>query len=210
MKKILSYPLPRDADLPKSTANWLPDQHRTALLIHDMQKYFVDFFETETSPINGVISNIYILLSIARNLNIPVFYTAQPGGMTLEQRGLLKDIWEEGMKAIDEHREIIPLLAPVKDEIVLTKWRYSAFFKSNLLNHLRDLNRNQMIICGVYSHIGCLTTAIDAYSHDIETFFVSDAVADFSEKKHHMALEMAAEICAVVTSTEQIIANLRK
>ncbi|MEQ1968017.1 isochorismatase family protein [Xenorhabdus nematophila] len=210
MKKILSYPLPIYADLPQSTANWLPDRHRAALLIHDMQKYFVDFFKTETSPINGVISNIYMLLSIARNFNIPVFYTAQPGSMTPEQRGLLKDIWGEGMKSIDEHREIIPLLTPIKDEIVLTKWRYSAFFKSNLLNHLRDLNRSQLIICGVYAHIGCLSTAIDAYSHDIETFFVSDAVADFSEEKHHMALKMAAEICAVVASTEQIIVNLRK
>ncbi|MDC9592889.1 isochorismatase family protein [Xenorhabdus sp. IM139775] len=210
MKKILSYPLPGYADLPKSTANWFPDRHRTALLIHDMQKYFVDFFETETSPINGVISNIYMLLNIARNFNIPVFYTAQPGSMTPEQRGLLKDIWGEGMKSIDEHREVIPFLTPIKDETVLTKWRYSAFFKSNLLNHLRDLNRSQLIICGVYAHIGCLSTAIDAYSHDIETFFVSDAMADFSEEKHHMALKMAAEICAVVASTEQVIANLRK
>ncbi|PHM73866.1 isochorismatase family protein [Xenorhabdus kozodoii] len=89
------------------------------------------------------------------------------------------------------------------------KWRYSAFFKSNLLHRLRDLNRDQLIICGVYAHIGCLTTAIDAYSHDIETFFVSDAVADFSEEKHHLALRMAAEICAVVASTEQVITNLR-
>ncbi|MDX7992564.1 isochorismatase family protein [Xenorhabdus littoralis] len=210
MKKILSYPLPKYADLPKSTANWLPERHRAALLIHDMQKYFVDFFEAETSPINDVISNIYMLLSIARNFNIPVFYTAQSGSMTPEQRGLLKNIWGEGMKAIDEHREIIPYLAPIKDETVLTKWRYSAFFKSNLLHHLRDLNRSQLIICGVYAHIGCLTTAIDAYSHDIETFFVSDAVADFSEEKHHLALKIAAEICAVVAPTEQVIAGLRK
>ncbi|MFD0708589.1 2,3-dihydro-2,3-dihydroxybenzoate synthetase [Photorhabdus luminescens] len=210
MEKILSYPLPKYIDLPKSAANWLPDRHRTALLIHDMQKYFVDFFETEASPINSVISNTHTLLSIARNFNIPVFYTAQPGSMTLEQRGLLKIIWGEGMKAKDEHREIIPLLSPIKDETVLTKWRYSAFFKSNLLHHLRNWNRNQLIICGVYAHIGCLATAIDAYSYDIETFFVSDAVADFSEEKHRMALNMAAEICSVVTSTEQIIANLKK
>ncbi|KOY62754.1 isochorismatase family protein [Photorhabdus heterorhabditis] len=210
MEKILSYPLPKYTDLPKSAANWLPDRHRTALLIHDMQKYFVDFFETEASPINSVIRNTHTLLSIARNFNIPVFYTAQPGSMTPEQRGLLKIIWGEGMKAKGEHREIIPLLTPIKDETVLTKWRYSAFVKSNLLHHLRDLNRNQLIICGVYAHIGCLATAIDAYSHDIETFFVSDAVADFSEEKHRIALNIAAEICSVVASTEQIIANLKK
>ncbi|PHM73865.1 isochorismatase family protein [Xenorhabdus kozodoii] len=121
MEKILPYPLPKYADLPKSTANWLPDRHRAALLIHDMQKYFVDFFEAETSPIKGVTGNICLLLSVARNLNIPVFYTAQPGSMTPEQRGLLKSIWGDGMKAIDEHREIIPLLTPSKNEIVLTR-----------------------------------------------------------------------------------------
>jgi bifunctional isochorismate lyase/aryl carrier protein len=175
-----------------------------------MQKYFVDFFETGVSPINNVINNIHTLLYIARNFNIPVFYTAQPGSMTPEQRGLLKDIWGNGMKAIDEHRAITPPLIPIKDETILTKWRYSAFFKSNLLHDLNYLNRNQLIICGVYAHIGCLSTAIDAYSHNIETFFVSDAVADFSEEKHHLALDMAAELCSVVIPTEQVIKNLRK
>ncbi|CDH26328.1 isochorismatase family protein [Xenorhabdus bovienii] len=208
MDKISPYTLPKGSNLPKSAADWIPDRERAALLIHDMQNYFVDFFEANKSPIAPVIENTYRLLHLARKLGIPVFYTAQPGSMTTEQRGLLKSIWGVGMKATEEHKQIISPLAPIAGETVLTKWRYSAFFNSDLRQKLRDLKRDQLIICGVYAHIGCLTTAIEAYSNDIETFFVSDAVADFSEQKHHLALNMAAEICAVVQPTKQVIANL--
>lgn len=54
-------------------------------------------------------------------------------------------------------------------------------------------------------HIGCLCTAQEAYSNDIETFFIADALADFSEEKHRLALELAAETSSVVLSTRQAI-----
>ncbi|OTA21790.1 2,3-dihydro-2,3-dihydroxybenzoate synthetase [Xenorhabdus beddingii] len=208
MDRILPYPLPQRENLPQSVVGWVPNRNRAALLIHDMQNYFVDFFEADKDPIHSVIRNINRLLNTAREQDIPVFYTAQPGSMTPEQRGLLSSIWGEGMKATDEHRQIVAPLTPIEGETVLTKWRYSAFFQSHLLQSLRRLHRDQLIICGVYAHIGCLTTAIEAYSHDIETFFISDAVADFSQDKHHLALSFAAEICAMVVPTEQMISHL--
>ncbi|MGM3161684.1 isochorismatase family protein [Dickeya undicola] len=210
MEKITSYPLPLESELPHSAADWCLDRSRAALLIHDMQRYFVDFFSENAPPISSVIENNVQLLTMARQLDIPVFYTAQPGSMTQAQRGLLQSIWGPGMQASDAHRQIIPPLAAVAGERVLTKWRYSAFFHSDFLADLRALHRDQLIICGVYAHVGCLCTAIDAYSHDIETFFIADAVADFSKEKHQIALTMAAEICSVVLSTRQALSALDK
>ena len=65
--------------------NWRVDPARAALLVHDMQRYFVRAFELErdgqTLPdaqINIAIANIRRLLDAAHAANIPVYYTAQP------------------------------------------------------------------------------------------------------------------------------------
>lgn len=154
MEKIQPYPLPTERQLPKSIADWQPNSSRAALLIHDMQRYFLDFYTADASPIAQVIDNIYRLLSVARRLHVPVFYTAQPGDMTPQQRGLLHSLWGSGMNGSQEHKQIVPPLTPLENEWVLTKWRYSAFFNSPLLSTLHELKCDQLIVCGVYAHIG--------------------------------------------------------
>ncbi len=206
---IASYPMPAERDLPTSTPHWKPDPRRAALLIHDMQKYFVEPFSAHESPGRELIANTVRLLRRCRELDVPVLYTAQPGGMTDEQRGLLKDFWGPGMDATPEHRAIIDELAPDEASTVFTKWRYSAFVNSGLLAHLREEGRDQLVVCGVYAHVGCLMTAVDAFSHDVEPFLVGDAVADFSPDNHRLALDYAAQRCAVVLSTTAALEHLQ-
>jgi isochorismate hydrolase len=139
---------------------------------------------------------------------MPVAYTAQPGGMTDEQRGLLKDFWGPGMRVDPADREVVEPLAPGPDDQVFTKWRYSAFFRSGLLEWMRAHGRDQLVLCGVYAHVGVLMTAVDAFTHDIRPFLVADAVADFSAGDHRLAVEYAARRCAVVTTTDAVLGRL--
>jgi bifunctional isochorismate lyase/aryl carrier protein len=205
---IAPYPMPRQDALPANTASWRPDPRRAAVLVHDMQRYFVAPFPTAQEPAVTLVANTRKLLELCRSLDVPVAYTAQPGDMTQEQRGLLKDFWGTGMQTTPEHREIIDELAPAAGSKVFTKWRYSAFHGNGLREHLRQHGRDQLIICGVYAHVGCLMTAVDAFTHDIETFVVADAVADFSADHHRMALEYAASRCSVVVSTDTLLHQL--
>lgn len=202
---IPSYPIPVESELPQPMVDWRPDPARAVLLIHDMQSYFLEPFPADKPPRSELVPNIRRLRDKAKSLGMPVLYTAQPGGMTRTERGLLHDFWGPGMDRDLKHREIIPELTPDIDDTVLTKWRYSAFVRSDLDERMPALGRDQMIVCGVYAHVGCLITACDAFSRDFETFFVADAVADFTEEYHMLGVRYAAERCAVTLSTRGLL-----
>jgi isochorismate hydrolase len=198
------YPLPV-TDLPRQRVPWRPDRRRAALLVHDMQRYFLRPFDTAGAVRDTLLTNVALLRDRCAGLGIPVLYTAQPGGMTAQQRGLLRALWGPGMTATPEDREIVSALAPRPGDHVLTKWRYSAFHHTDLADRLRRLGRDQLLICGVYAHLGCLVTALDSYSHDLETFLVADAVADLTPDLHRLALGFAAESCAATPTTRACV-----
>ena len=198
----------------QNRVNWRVDPARAALLVHDMQRYFVRAFELERdgqplpdAQINIAIANIRRLLDAAHAANIPVYYTAQPPRQNPADRRLLTDFWGDGLQD-DENARILDELAPTEADTVLTKWRYSAFVRSPLEEQLKDLGRDQLIIGGIYAHIGCLTTALEAFMRDIQPFIVTDALADFTEKEHHMACEYASGRCARVLNTAEVLENI--
>lgn len=198
----------------QNRVNWRVDPARAALLVHDMQGYFVRAFELERdgqplpdAQINIAIANIRRLLDAAHAANIPVYYTAQPPRQNPADRRLLTDFWGDGLQD-DENARILDELAPTESDTVLTKWRYSAFVRSPLEEQLKDLGRDQLIIGGIYAHIGCLTTALEAFMRDIQPFMVADALADFTEKEHRMACEYASGRCARVLNTAEVLEHI--
>ncbi|MFT3964502.1 MAG: isochorismatase family protein [Sphingobium sp.] len=204
LPSILAYDLPGEADLPASRADWALAPDRAALLIHDMQHYFVDAFAPFAPPIVPLVENIARLLHAARAAGVPVFYTAQNGDQDRRDRGLQADLWGPGMRHAPEHQPVIPGLAPQEGDLVLVKHRYSAFQRSNLDTLMRARGRDQLIVTGIYAHIGCLATATEAFQRDIEPFFVADALGDFSREWHDMALSLVADCVGVVASTRQV------
>ncbi|GAA3749026.1 isochorismatase family protein [Streptomyces tremellae] len=205
---IQPYPMPQAGSLPANTAAWKADPDRAVLLVHDMQRYFLQKFPLDEAPVTDLVHNATRLREQAVASGMPVAYTAQPGGMTDEERGLLKDFWGPGMRVDSADREVVAPIAPGPADWLLTKWRYSAFFRSDLLERMRAAGRDQLVLCGVYAHIGVLTTAVEAFTNDIQTFLVADAVADFTEAHHRMALDYAAERCAVVTTAKSVVEEL--
>lgn len=199
---IETYPIPGVGDLPSNIAKWTPDPARAVLLVHDMQRFFI---KPLPGPIRDeLIGTIASLRERAAALGVQVAYSAQPGDMSEEERGLLRDFWGPGMSSTPDDRLVIDELSPAACDWMFFKRRYSAFFGCDLLDRIRRSGRDQLIICGVYAHLGVLITAVDAYSNDLQTFVVGDAVADFSAGHHRMALEYAAESCATVVSAKEV------
>ncbi|WP_445115294.1 isochorismatase family protein [Acinetobacter sp. WZC-1] len=206
ISKISTYLMPKPESYPDNKTDWQLDPAGAVLLIHDMQRYFLNFYDTESELIKTVIDNLVRLKKWAHQHNVPVVYTAQPYEQPADDRALLNAMWGAGLPAstIDQQK-IIDQLSPDEQDIVLTKWRYSAFKRSDLLERMQNWNRDQLIIGGVYAHIGCMITAVEAFMSDIQPFLVGDAVADFSEDEHRLALKYVSSRCGQVTDTQSLL-----
>ncbi|GAA1581581.1 MULTISPECIES: isochorismatase family protein [Streptomyces] len=205
---IAPYCMPSGGELPVNTARWTVDPRRAVLLVHDMQEYFLHPFPAGAQPLTDLKANSAALRGRCAELGVPVAYTAQPGDMTPADRGLLKDFWGPGMTVAPQDRAITAVLAPAEGDAVLTKWRPSAFFRTDLLERMRAQGRDQLLVCGVYAHVGILATANEAFAHDIQTFVVADAVADFDAGHHRMAVEYVATRCGMAVTTRDVLRQL--
>jgi trans-2,3-dihydro-3-hydroxyanthranilic acid synthase len=197
------YDLPTQEKLPDNILQWAPDAERAVLLVGDMQGFFLDPFDAQLR--RKLVRNITRLRSRCRELGVPVAYSRYAAGMTEQERGLLMDYWGIGMSTDPAECDIIPELAPAANDWIHTKVRYSAFFRSGLLERIRAEKRDQLILCGIYAHVGILTTAVEAFSNDIQPFFAADALGDFSEADHLATLEYAVRCCGVVVRTMDLL-----
>ncbi|SFF51721.1 bifunctional isochorismate lyase / aryl carrier protein [Duganella sp. CF458] len=205
---ISSYPMPQPEALPVNKVAWQLEARRAVLLVHDMQDYFLRFYGADSELRTKLVANIAALCAWARACGVPVVYTAQPVEQSAEERALLNDMWGPGLTTADPAlQQVTAAVAPAPGDTVLVKWRYSAFQRSELQQLMRDWGRDQLLIVGVYAHIGCMTTALDAFMRDVQPFMVADALADFSEEEHRMALRYVAGRCGSVTHTAQVLAQ---
>ncbi|MGR0186657.1 isochorismatase family protein [Azospirillum aestuarii] len=207
IRSIAPYALPTAADLPQDKVSWSVDPARAVLLIHDMQDYFVGFYGAANPAIVSCIDRIVRLKRHLKALGVPVVYTAQPPVQSDADRGLLNDMWGPGLTAKPDLAGIVAPLAPDADDRVLTKWRYSAFYRAPLAEMMAESGRDQLLICGIYAHIGVMQTALDAFMRGIKPFLIADAIADFSREDHMMALRYVARNAGRTIHSDSVLAN---
>ncbi len=203
---IASYELPAEGSWPSCRAHWDFEPARAALLIHDMQEYFLEPYDPGLPPLRPVLGHLQSLRDACDASGVPVFFSAQPGEQSRAERGLLWDLWGPGLV---ERPALGALgLAPRTDDVMITKRRYSAFHDTALATLLAERGRDQLLITGVYAHIGCLATAVDGFMRGIQPFVVADALADFSKEDHLVALRQVARTCGVVTTAGAVLNEL--
>ncbi|AGP31266.1 isochorismatase family protein [Corynebacterium terpenotabidum] len=192
---------------PDPVVDWTPDPGRSALLIHDMQRHFLKPFDPAEEPMTTLVPNTVALAARAREVGIPVFYTAQPSDQPLEKRALLNDYWGPGLTGDAYGAEIIDELTPADGDRVLTKWRYSAYAYTDLADRLVALGRDQLVISGVYASIGCSVTAVESFMCGVQPFLVADALGDFTATEHRLALQWTGRRAGVVLDTATVLGH---
>ncbi|CAM03123.1 isochorismatase (2,3 dihydro-2,3 dihydroxybenzoate synthase) [Saccharopolyspora erythraea NRRL 2338] len=77
---IAPYSVPRQEELPANRVDWRPAADRAVLLVHDMERHFVNAFTPGREPLTEVVANIRTLRASAHAAGVPVVYCAQPSG----------------------------------------------------------------------------------------------------------------------------------
>ncbi|MFM9376026.1 isochorismatase family protein [Gordonia sp. VNK21] len=187
--------------------DWRLESSRAALLIHDMQQYFIDAYQRDREPMATALPNMVRIRAACREAGVPIVYTAQPGDQHPSRRGILSEFWGAGMASGPETK-IVPELTPEDGDIEVTKWRYSGFQRTDLRELLAHYRRDQLIVVGVYAHMGCMISATEAFMQDVQPFFAVDAMGDFSAGEHEMAAEYIGKRAGRVMAADDVVAAL--
>lgn len=201
---IAAYEMPDATYTQENRVSWALEPTRAALLVHDMQNYWVNRFEDS----KVLLANCSALLNAARSAGMTVIYSVARREPRPQDRGLAFEMWGAGMGggSNDPYDElIVPSLVRRKTELVVEKRKYSAFFRTGLGDVLRERALDQLVIAGVYAHHGCLLSAADAYMRDIKPFFVIDAIADHTEEQHLMTCRIVPSLCGQNVMAQQMI-----
>lgn len=210
-------PYVTETTLPGKTAAWLDriapynthemvlKTERAALLVIDMQKFFLDP-SSPTFTCGGlpILPNVKKLIETFRDAGRPVIYSCHVHNPNLSDAGIMQWWWEgmchEGSEEARVHDEI----APRPDEKIVYKRRYSAFYNTDLETVLRVLKIEDLVITGIMTNMCCESTARDAYYRDYRVFFPADGTGSVCEEMHVGSLLNLAFGFAYVTTVDYI------
>jgi nicotinamidase-related amidase len=99
-------------------------------------------------------------------------------------------------------------LAPEKNEIVVHKPSYGAFYDTPLETILRNLEKDTVIICGTLTNYCCSTTARQAYERSFKVVFGSDVTSAHFRDLHEAELKVLRRGFAKILSEDEIIRKL--
>ena len=106
--------------------------------------------------------------------------------------------------------EILPELHVEKDDTILVKKRFSAFFRTDLEQQLRRMQVDSLILAGITTSWCVRSTAVDGYQLDFDIFLVQECLAGFTTQDHEASLQAMDGYIATVVRTDDISGMLTR
>lgn len=189
----------------------------TALMVVDMQNGFchddgsVNKVGLPAARLQPAIEPCARLIAAARLAGIPVIYTRYvyrpdytDGGVMVHE--LIPDLKNGHCLAAGTWDvEVVDELAPVNADYVIDKNRPSAFFATGLEPVLKGLAISDLVVCGVTTNCCVETTVRDASQRDYRTFVVQDAVAEYEDDRHAVALKSMGMLFAKRVTVDEVL-----
>jgi nicotinamidase-related amidase len=195
---------------PFNTHEMCLSRTNSALLVIDMQKFFLDPASlTFTCGGLAVLPNVKRLIAAFRNAGRPVIFTRHVHHPDRLDAGIMGWWWDGMCLEGSPESEIHDDLAPLAREKVILKHRYSSFYNTDLETVLRCLKVEDIVISGIMTNMCCESTARDAYFRDYRVFFPADGTGSINEEMHLASLLNLAFGFSWVTSVDAILSQLR-
>jgi nicotinamidase-related amidase len=163
-------------------------RQNTALLVVDMQKESKYGIEDMQPALDAA----ELLIDACRSESIPVVYTRQIG--RADGYGLINhDVLDsEGLpvyyRSDSDTCEIVDQIFPRPGDIVVDKYRWSAFHETALDLILRTREIKTLLICGFVTDCCVMTAVYDAFARNYEILLVKDACAATNSGAHKSAV----------------------
>jgi nicotinamidase-related amidase len=158
----------------------------TALILVDVQAKLVPAMHAQ----EALIENLRRLVQGVRILEVPILWTEQnPAGLG---------------PTLPEIAGLLP------DQKPMSKFSFSCCGSEQFRNELNALNRKNILIAGIESHVCVYQTAADLMNLQCEVQVISDAVASRTPENKLIGLEKSKSAGACLTSTETVLFELLK
>jgi ureidoacrylate peracid hydrolase len=197
------------------------DPDSTALLVIDMQNFFVETgAPLEVPAARGIVGNVNRLAASMRAAGGTVAWirmTFDPDELASEWTAFLPvnggpdgDAVFEAIEAGRHGHHLWHELDVVDGDLIVDKHRFSAFIQgsSGLRALLDGRGVDTVVIVGTLTNVCCESTARDAMMLNYRVVMVDDANATLSEAAHRATLDNVATFFGDVQTTEQVLAML--
>jgi ureidoacrylate peracid hydrolase len=196
------------------------DAARTALIVIDMQNYFVaGGFPLEVPAARGIVPNINRLARALRSAGGTVAWVQTTATGALQTWGnhhkymLTPERAKTRLAHLDEKAEgfaLYPKLEVLPTDLRIKKLKFSAFIagSSDIDAKLRSRGIESLLIAGTLTNVCCESTARDAMMLDYRVIMVSDGNATLSEEAHAASLNNFVIYFGDVMAADDAIARL--
>lgn len=193
---------------------------RPALFIIDVQYNFtgdapgedheegLKKYRTHTGPTGWeAVPHIQRLLKLAREKNLPVFYTQSERRPDMIDSGVQVAKNKRGTEKTSTEgthaTQTVAELAPQPQDILIGKRKPSAFFGTLFMSQLNFLDVDTLIMTGCTTS-GCLrASTVDAYSYNFKVIVPEETAFDRFEASHAMNLfDLNAKYADVIPTDE--------
>jgi nicotinamidase-related amidase len=176
------------------------DPRKTALLVIDMQNYFVkQGHQSELPMAREIVPNINRLAAELRRRGGHVVWIRNGTNDTRQSWSNYHDYLQsperaerrlKSMEVGEDGYEYWHLNDIRPEDAQITKKRYSAFIQdsSNIERHLRDRGIDTLLITGTATNVCCESSARDAMMLNFKVIMVSDGLATHTDAEHNATL----------------------
>ena len=159
----------------------------TALAVIDVQGKLAGMVHDH----ENVLTHIQHMIKASQSFSLPILWSEQAPNKIGETIEPVKDL-------------LFPLLKPIH------KRTFSCYGCPEYLEYLRSINKRQILITGIETHVCVYQTVRDLHHHGYEVHLIADATSSRKQFDHDLALERMRHEGIVITTAEMAMCELLK
>lgn len=157
----------------------LLEKEKSCLLLIDVQEKLTPYVMQPEK----LVQRCHWLMRLAKEMDVPLLVSEQ---------------YPQGLG------HTVEPLQPLITEKCISKVHFSSYREPTFIQHWQDLNKQQVVITGIETHVCVLQTAMDMKSSGLDVFVVVDAVSSRHEIDHKYGLKRMKQAGIHLVTAEMV------